>query len=476
MPVQFSEAEAERLIKFYTEVEREILDRLNRGLLRGNKTEYLAQMKKNIESILADLRVGNRTWCEEATARVYAKGVATADMMIEARGQAVIGGFGAIHQQAAQILAENTFQRLGSVAQLIGRRTESLHRDLALENIRGSVVGYDTWQQVARKYREDLAKRGVTGFRDAAGREWNMRTYAEMVARTSTQEAHTQGTLNRLAEHGHDLIVVSKHGGACEKCVPWEGRVLSITGKTEGYPTFAEAKAAGLMHPNCRHAVSLWVDLDKEPEGLEQELNQAGGQSGSGGQAGGVPGAPAIPVTGIPTTAHFDITQAIAEALSQGLKTKNECLLTLDAKDGKIIYNKVVGTQDSVQFPQQLVTLLNGSPANSVLLVHNHPNSSSFSDADVRMIARFDSMNGMFISGHDGTKYYLGKLPNTSKFSEKVILAEYQKFMTKYHGHYSKLVSTGQMTPNQAWKEHSHKIMEDLAQSLGLEYRRWDAP
>jgi DNA repair photolyase len=73
--IRLSEAEAERLVKFYAEAEREILDRMNRALLRGNKTEYLAQMKKNVEAILEDLRAGNRTWCEEAIPRVYSQGL-----------------------------------------------------------------------------------------------------------------------------------------------------------------------------------------------------------------------------------------------------------------------------------------------------------------------------------------------------------------------------------------------------------------
>lgn len=268
--IQFSEAEARRLIRFYEQAEREILDRLNRALLRANKTEYLAGMKKNIEAILQQLREGNRTWCSEAIPRVYSQGLYGADAMLKDAGVAVKAGFGAIHQQAAQVLSENTFQSLDYVAQVIGRRTEGIHRDLALENIRGSVVGYDTWKQVADRYREQLAEQGVTGFRDAAGRNWNMRSYAQMVARTSTMEAHLQGTANRLMEQDHDLVKVSSHSGACPLCVPWQGKILSITGKTPGYPTLAEAKEAGLFHPNCRHAYGLYIDLDKEIKEIEE--------------------------------------------------------------------------------------------------------------------------------------------------------------------------------------------------------------
>jgi len=270
---RFSDAEINRLVKFYEQAEREILDRLNRALLRGNKTEYLAQMKKNIEAILQQLRDGNRTWCTEAIPRVYSQGLYSADAMLKDVGASVKAGFGAIHQQAAQVLAENTYQSLDHVAQLIGRRTEGIYRDLALENIRGSVVGYDTWKQVANRYREQLAEQGVTGFRDAAGRNWNMRSYAQMVARTTTMEAHLQGTANRLVEQGHDLIKVSTHGGACELCQPWQGKVLSVTGKTKGYPTLEEAKAAGLFHPNCRHAYGLYIDLDKEIEELDKKVD-----------------------------------------------------------------------------------------------------------------------------------------------------------------------------------------------------------
>ena len=262
--IRFSEAEAERLIKFYAEAEREILDRLNRALLRGNKTEYLAQMKKNVEAILADLRTGNRAWCEEAIPRVYVKGATTADMMIKAKGQAVIAGFGAIHQQAAQVLADNAFQRFEDVVQVIGRQVNDIYRELALENVRGTVAGYDTWKETARRYREQLAERGVTGFKDRSGKMWNMRSYTEMVSRTTTMQAHLEGTANRLVEQGHDLVKVSTHRGACELCVPWQGKILSITGKTEGYPTLEEAKAAKLFHPRCLHAYGLYIDLDAD--------------------------------------------------------------------------------------------------------------------------------------------------------------------------------------------------------------------
>jgi len=265
---QFSDAEINRLVKFYEQAEREILVQINKTLLAGKKDEleYLKQMRQNIDAILRQLREGNKEWCMQAIANVYSEGMKNADVMLKDIGTTVTAGFGAIHQQAAQVLAENTFQRLEDVVQVIGRQVNDIYRELALENVRGTVVGYDTWKQTARRFREQLAERGVTGFKDRSGKMWNMRTYCEMHARTVCMQAHLEGTANRLVEQGHDLVKVSTHRGACELCQPWQGKILSITGKTEGYPTLEEAKAAGLFHPNCRHAYGLYIDLDKEIE------------------------------------------------------------------------------------------------------------------------------------------------------------------------------------------------------------------
>jgi hypothetical protein len=260
--IKFSEDQALSLIQFYTEAEKEILAEINKALLKGNKTEYLNGVKTNVQAILKDLREGSRTWCEQAIPRVYMEGAKAADEQMKAMGTQVKAGFAAIHQQAAQVLAEAAYSRFDDVASMIGRKVNDVYRVLALENIKGSVVGYKSWQQVAKNYREKLAEQGITGFEDTKNRQWNMKTYAEMVARTTTQEAQIQGTVLRLQEHGHDLVKVSRHSNACQYCAPWEGKILSLSGKTKGYPTLAEAKAAKFLHPNCKHAFGLYIDLD----------------------------------------------------------------------------------------------------------------------------------------------------------------------------------------------------------------------
>ncbi len=250
---QLSEAQARRLIQLYTDAEREILTEYNKALLKGNDLKNLTALKNNVAAIRKDLLAGGRTWCEEAVSTVYQAAMAEVD-----KGLVAEIAFGAIHQQAMQVLAENAYARLQDVDLVIGRRADDVYRNLALEAVRGDVAGYQTWKQTAKRYREMLAEKGITGFKDAAGREWNMRSYTEMVARTTTREVMINGTANRLLEHGQDLAEIT--GGSakntCEICKGWTGRIVSLTGKTPGYPTLDDARAAGLFHPRCTHNIA----------------------------------------------------------------------------------------------------------------------------------------------------------------------------------------------------------------------------
>ena len=111
---------------------------------------------------------------------------------------------------------------------------------------------------------------------DKGGREWQLDNYAEMLTRTRMREVTNAGLTTRLKEEGFDLVQVSSHGGGCELCQPWDGKVLSMTGRTHGYPTVDEAASAGLFHPNCKHRLlTAPIELRmRETRGLEALLNK----------------------------------------------------------------------------------------------------------------------------------------------------------------------------------------------------------
>lgn len=271
-----SDAQAQRLIRLYGEAEKEILKECNRLLLKNPESYSLAWQKtilQRVQQIRGDLLKGSRDWCQEAIPDSYMKGVAWADTDPLA-GQKLMAGFGSIHQQAVEVLADNAYSRLADVNSVVGRRVDDVFRQVALEHAKGSVIGYQTTNQVAKRIRKDLAERGITGFRDKAGHDWDMRRYAKVLAQETTNQSFRQGTINRFQEKGHDLVRLSSHSGSCPKCTPYEGRTFSLSGSDSEFPSIDEARAGGVFHVGCLHILSL------APEEKDRFLSTLKGEQG----------------------------------------------------------------------------------------------------------------------------------------------------------------------------------------------------
>lgn len=103
-----------------------------------------------------------------------------------------------------------------------------------------------------------FAEHGVTGFTDKAGRRWGLEEYADMATRTAMQRASMQATIDNMVKYDWDLCFVNSHMGACPLCQKWQGVVMSLTGKTDNYPTLQSAMDEGLFHPNCSHILQIY--------------------------------------------------------------------------------------------------------------------------------------------------------------------------------------------------------------------------
>lgn len=120
--------------------------------------------------------------------------------------------------------------------------------------------GKFTRLQGSQRVLDDFASKGITGFVDKAGRGWSLESYSEMAVRTGTGQAALQGHMDRLQENGLDLVIISDAPRECHLCAPWEGKVLSISGKDLEHPSLESARSAGLFHCNCRHSASLYQE------------------------------------------------------------------------------------------------------------------------------------------------------------------------------------------------------------------------
>lgn len=177
---------------------------------------------------------------------------------------------------AIQRLAFSLTSKLRGTHLRILRWDQDVYRSVVAETSLVDVLaGVKTRRRAAQTTWERFLSRGVTGFVDKSGRPWELASYVEMATRTGTAQAAVEGHLDRLADAGIDLAIVSNAPQECQRCRPWEGKVLArrghagtvqvrhatqdktITVTVTG--TVNQATAAGLMHPNCRHSLSAYL-------------------------------------------------------------------------------------------------------------------------------------------------------------------------------------------------------------------------
>ena len=139
----------------------------------------------------------------------------------------------------------------------VKRNTSRVLDDFTIKRIQqiiskqGTEIG--TLKELKGELLDYMKEKGVT-IKDSAGRNWKLDRYADMVARTDMMNSYNQGVVNQILHRGGDLAYITEYSGCrCEICQEWEGKIVSISGKDERYPSLEDAYAEGMFHPNCKH-------------------------------------------------------------------------------------------------------------------------------------------------------------------------------------------------------------------------------
>lgn len=74
--------------------------------------------------------------------------------------------------------------------------------------------------------------------------------YSKMVARTKFHESQSIAAMAQAKNYDTDLVHVSSHNTTTAICIPYEGRVYSINGKSKLFPPLEDTPP---YHPNCLH-------------------------------------------------------------------------------------------------------------------------------------------------------------------------------------------------------------------------------
>ena len=150
------------------------------------------------------------------------------------------------------------------------------------------VTGVSSWNTAMRDAVSKMVQNGLTGFIDHGGHHWSPEAYVAMDIRTTMFNTARDATWERNQEYGNDLYQVSTHNGARPLCYPWQGKILSTSGRT-GTTTDLDGNmhvihsqdevesfryGGGLFGVNCRHYPMVWIPgvstIKGEPQDEEE--------------------------------------------------------------------------------------------------------------------------------------------------------------------------------------------------------------
>ena len=267
---------AKSVREIFVDAENLILARIAAAVGQGLDSPDWAEQKlaglqglmAQVDQILLDLANNVPGATEKALQFAYNRGIAAISTEIAGTGLgaaafaevAPSNGLAALVTATVASQPEQFFQ--------IRRAAADIYQQVITRTTAQVTLGVLTRREASRAALVDLAKGGVTSFRDKSGRRWDMASYSEMAVRSSAMNAMLQGSMDRMQEFGNDLVIVDDAPEECKLCRPFEGRVLSLSGKSRGqtlkdgvkvYATLNAARSAGLFHNNCRHSFSLYI-------------------------------------------------------------------------------------------------------------------------------------------------------------------------------------------------------------------------
>lgn len=286
MPVSPDMAEdlAAAVSTLYEQAELALIEKVTAALAAGLdsplwtelKLHAIGHLRTAIEDIIAALQVDAAGAIHQAVAEAYDRGAQAAVAELGAlavTAPAIPAGTHAVDRLAAALVQET-----GPAHMRMLRQGLDVYRQIVAEASSAPLLGVTTRRETAARALAKFAARGVTGFVDRSGRAWNLTSYVEMATRSALGRAAVDAHTERLGAAGVELVVVSDAPEECERCRRWEGKVLrrdgaSGTGTVEVEHateddrmvrvrvagSLPEARAAGLLHPNCRHSISIYL-------------------------------------------------------------------------------------------------------------------------------------------------------------------------------------------------------------------------
>lgn len=99
-------------------------------------------------------------------------------------------------------------------------------------NTASVVSGAESRTKAVRTTIHEMAQKGIPAFVDKSGREWSPEAYVNMDIRATVKNTALEAEFSTMDSLGQDVFEVSSHPGSRPKCRPWQGKLISRSGRT----------------------------------------------------------------------------------------------------------------------------------------------------------------------------------------------------------------------------------------------------
>lgn len=244
-----------------------------------NKQHFTKKSKRHLNKMIEDAlnksyKAGG-TYTKSEIEKAMKKGLRTKKVPSDN----MTAGFTGVNDRKLNALMSETKKCLYNAEHSAFRYTEDVYRKVIFDAQTYFNTGTGTLAQAIDMATKDFLSRGVDCIEYKDGRRVNIQSYSEMVLRTSNKRSYMQGEAAMRDEYGLNLVIVTRRGNACPKCMNFVGKVFVDdvygNGKSNGkYPLLSNAISQGLYHPNCRDTHTTYFEgittLRPEPSAAEK--------------------------------------------------------------------------------------------------------------------------------------------------------------------------------------------------------------
>lgn len=386
------------------------------------------------------------------------------------------------------------------------RMADDQYRKIIFNAQTYAISGAGTYEKAVDMATKDFLTAGINCIEYRNGRRVNIKSYAEMVVRTSSKRAQLYADGQVRKDLGISTVIAKKRLNACPLCLPFVDKVLiddvwSGGKQSDGpYPLVSEALKAGFFHPNCKDHLSTYIPgVTEPPEGsfTEQEIENIGIKSKKEAEQQYV----SRQVEKYEKLSEHSLSpenKTMYKAKEKGWKRrlakyqdsgiiktdgwsddaierrrldeasiaghKNEYGILYDSKGDRIFKKR--GTKDEITYTDDEWNKMPGG-----VLTHNHPSGATFSDSDIFMLYT-SGIKELRAIGQDGV--YVMRRPPVWPYeidTMEKITDEYNSIMADLEEGMMRDCNAGIIIYAEDYAiEYQSRILNEFTKRHGLEY------